>query len=142
VQASYHQAADVAKADNQTGLASGSLPTWAHQEIALGVYSTALPTPPPVALWGPHGSFTAVNDWCAAMMITWPWWSLEALLAGAHRIGQSPKKEVLVFVVMPKCRGGFLWSWSLNSKCPRPMALSMLSGLARSRKKRRSNMDF
>jgi hypothetical protein len=28
------------------------------------------------------------------------------------------------------------------SFCPRPMALSMLSGLAHLRKKRRSNMDF
>jgi hypothetical protein len=52
-QASYHQAADVAKADDQTGLASGSSPTRARQEIALGVYGTAVPTPPQVALWGP-----------------------------------------------------------------------------------------
>jgi hypothetical protein len=52
-QASYHQAADVAEADNQTGLASGSLPTRARQGIALGVYGTAVPTSPRVALWGP-----------------------------------------------------------------------------------------
>ncbi len=52
-QASYHQAADVAEADDQTGLASGSLPTWARQEIALGVCGTAVPTPPQVMLWGP-----------------------------------------------------------------------------------------
>ncbi len=71
--ASYHQAADAAKADSQTGLASGSLPTWAHQEIALGVYGTAVSTPPQVALWGPCGAFPAVNDWHAAMMLTWPW---------------------------------------------------------------------
>jgi hypothetical protein len=61
------------------------------------VYGTAVPTPPQVALWGPCGSFIAVNDRCAAMMLTWPWWSLEGLLAGARRIGHSPKKEVLVF---------------------------------------------
>jgi hypothetical protein len=101
-QASYHQAADVAKADDQTGLASSSLLTQACQEIALGVHSTAVPTPPRVALWGPRGSFTAVNDWRAAMMLTWPWWSLEGLLVGACIIGHSPKEKVLVFVVTPK----------------------------------------
>ncbi len=72
MQASYHQAADVAEADNQTGLASGSSPMRARQEIALGVYGTAVPTPPQVALQGPCGSFIAINDWCAAMMLTWP----------------------------------------------------------------------
>ncbi len=79
----------MAKADNQTGLASGSLPTQARQEIALGVYGTKVPTPPRVALGGPCGSFIAVDDWRAAMMLTWPWWSLEGLLAGARRIGHS-----------------------------------------------------
>jgi hypothetical protein len=83
----------VAKADNQTGLASGSSPTWACQEVALGVYGTAVPIPPRVALWGPHGSFIAVDDRRAAMMLTWPWWSLEGLLAGARRIGHYQKKE-------------------------------------------------
>jgi hypothetical protein len=53
VQASYHQAADVAEADDQTGLASSSSPMRARQEIALGVYGTAVPTPPQIALWGP-----------------------------------------------------------------------------------------
>jgi hypothetical protein len=61
-----------------------------------------VPTPLQVALWDPCGSFTAINDRCAAMMLTWPWWSLEGLLAGARRIGHSPKKEVLIFVVTPK----------------------------------------
>ncbi len=93
MQASYHQAADVAKADGQTGLASGSLPMWVRQEIAVGVYGTAVATPPGVALRGPCGSFIAVNDRRAAMMLTWPWWSLEGLLAGARRIGHSPKKR-------------------------------------------------
>jgi hypothetical protein len=60
----------VAKADNQTGLVSGSLPTRARQEIALGVYGTAVPTPPRVALWGPHESFIAVDDGRAVMMLT------------------------------------------------------------------------
>jgi hypothetical protein len=84
----------VAKADNQTGLASGSLPTWACQEIALGVYSIAVTTLPRVALWGPCGSFFAVNDWRVGMMLTWPWWSLEgSLLAGVLRIGHSPKRK-------------------------------------------------
>jgi hypothetical protein len=92
----------VANADNHLGLASGSSPTRARQEIALGVYCTAVPTPLQDALRGPRGSFTAVDDQHAAMMLTWPCWSLEGLLAGAHRICHSPKKEVLVFVVTPK----------------------------------------
>ncbi len=93
----------MAKADNQTGLASGSLLTWARQEIALGVYGTAVPTPPRVPLWGPCGAFPAVNDQHAVMMPTWPWWSLEgSLLAGVRKIGHSPKKEVLVFIVTPQ----------------------------------------
>ncbi len=93
----------MAKADDQTGLASGQSPLRAHQEIALGVYGTAVLTLPRVALWGPCGSLTAVNDRRAAMMLTWPWLSLEgSLLVGTHRIGHSPKKEVLVFVVTPQ----------------------------------------
>jgi hypothetical protein len=83
----------VAGADDQTWLASGSSPMQARQEIALGVHGTAVPTPPQVALWGPRGSFIAVDDRRAAMMLTWPWWSLECLLAGARRIGHSPKKR-------------------------------------------------
>ncbi len=93
----------MAKADNQTGLTSGSYLMRTRQEIALGVYGTTVPTPPPVTLWGPCGSFPTVNDWCIAMMVTWPWWSLEgSLLAGVRRIGHSIKKEVLVFVVTPQ----------------------------------------
>ncbi len=61
--ASYHQAADVAKANDQTELAFGSLLMRARQKITLGVYSTAAPTPPQVALWGPCGAFPAINDW-------------------------------------------------------------------------------
>ncbi len=84
----------MAKADDQTGLASGSLLTWARQEIALGVYGTAVPTPPRVALRGPCGSFPAIDDPCVAMILTWPWWSLEgSLLAVVRRIGHSPKKK-------------------------------------------------
>ncbi len=83
----------MAEADDQTGLASGSSPMRARQEIALGVYGTAVPTLPQVALWGPRESFIVVNDWRAAMMLTWPWWSLEGLLAGARRIDHSPKKK-------------------------------------------------
>jgi hypothetical protein len=94
VQDSYHQAADVAKANNQTGLASGSLLMQVRQENALGLYGTAAPTLPQVTLWGPCGAFPAVNDWHAAMMLTWAWWSLEcSLLAGVCRIGHSPKKK-------------------------------------------------
>jgi hypothetical protein len=93
----------VAKAGNQTGLASGSLLMQEHQEIALRVYGTAAPTLLGVALWGPCGAFSAVNDWCVGMMLTWPWWSLEgSLLTGVHRIDPSSKKEVLVFVVTPQ----------------------------------------
>ncbi len=73
----------MAEADDQTWLASSSLPMRARQEIALGVHGTAVPTLPRVALWGPRGSFISVDDWHAAMMLTWPWWSLEGLLAGA-----------------------------------------------------------
>ncbi len=84
----------MAKADNQTGLASGSVLMQAHQGIALGVYGTAVPTPPRVALRGPCGSFPAVNDRHVAMMLTRPWWSLEgSLLVGMHRIGHSQKKK-------------------------------------------------
>jgi hypothetical protein len=82
----------VAKANDQTGLASGSLPTRARQEIALGVHGTTVPTPLEVALWGPRGSFITVDDQRAAMMLTWSWWSLEGLLVGARRIGHSQKK--------------------------------------------------
>ncbi len=93
----------MAKANNQTGLASGSLLTWAHQKIALGVYGTAAPTPLQVTLSDPCGAFPTVNDGHAAMMLTWPWWSLKgSLLAGGCRIGHSPKKEVLVSVITPQ----------------------------------------
>ena len=88
----------MAKANDQTGLASGSLPTLARQEIALGVHGTAVPTPPQVALQGPCGSFIAIDDWCAAMMLTWPWWSLEGLLTGARRNGYSLKKRSSCFL--------------------------------------------
>ncbi len=93
----------MAIADDQTGLAFGSLLMRARQEFALGVYRTAVPTPPQVPLRGPYGSFPAIDDWHVAMMLNWPWWSLESLLlVGAHRVGHSPKKEVLVFVVNPQ----------------------------------------
>ncbi len=123
--------------NDQTGLASGSLPTWACQGIACGVQGTAVPTPPLVALQGPWRPFPTVNDWHVSVMLTWPWWSLEGLLAGARRIGPTPKKEVLVFVITPK-QG----RWSLNSKCRRPTALPKLWGLGCSSTKRRSNMGF
>jgi hypothetical protein len=127
----------VAKADDQTGLASGSSPTRARQEIACGVHGTAVPTPPRVALPGPWRPFPAVNDWHVLVTLTWPWWSLEGLLADARRIGPSPKKEVLVFVVTTK-KG----RWSLNSKCHRPTARPMLWGLGRLSTKRRSDIGF
>jgi hypothetical protein len=84
----------VAKADDQTGLASGSSPTRAHQEIARGVYGTAVPTPPRFTRWGLCGSFHAIDDQGVGMMLTWPWWPLEgSLLVGACRIGHSPKNK-------------------------------------------------
>ncbi len=86
----------MAKADDQTGLASSSSPMRARQEIALGVYGTAVPTPPRVALRGPCGSFIAVDDRRAAMMLNGPWWSLEGLLAGTRRIVHAPKKKFFV----------------------------------------------
>jgi hypothetical protein len=93
----------VAEANNQTGLASGSLLTQARQKIALGVCGTAMPTPPQVALWSSCGSFPIVDDWPVAMMLTWHCWSLEdSLLVGVCRVGHSPKIEVLVFVVTPQ----------------------------------------
>ncbi len=92
--ASYHQAADVVKADDQTWVTSGSFPPWACQEITLGVYSTTVPTLLQVALWGPWGAYPTVNDQQVAMPLTWPWWSLEdSLLAGTHIISHSPKKK-------------------------------------------------
>jgi hypothetical protein len=48
-----------------------------HQEIALGVYGLVGPPPQQVTLRGPLGAFPAVNNWHVAMMLTWPWWSLE-----------------------------------------------------------------
>ncbi len=43
---------------------------------------------------GPCGSFPAINDRRVAMMLTWPWWSMEgSLLAGIPRIGHSLKKK-------------------------------------------------
>ncbi len=88
----------MAKSDNQTGLVYGSSPTRARQEIALGVHGTTVPTPPQVALQGPPGSFIAIDDWRAAMMLTWPWWSLEGLLVGARQICDSPKKRKFSFL--------------------------------------------
>jgi hypothetical protein len=75
----------VAEADDQTGLASGSAPAWARQEIARGAYGTTVPTPPQVALPGPWRPFPAVNDWRVSTSLTWPWWSLE----GLHAHGRS-----------------------------------------------------
>ncbi len=92
----------MAEANDQTGLASSSSPTWVRQEIARGVYGTTVPTLPRVALQGPWGPFPAVDDRRVPVMLTWPWWSLEGLLAGSLRIGPSSKKEVLVFIVTPK----------------------------------------
>ncbi len=87
----------MAKAEGHTGLASGSLPTWVRQEIALGVYDTVVQTLPQVALWGPCEAFPAVDDWHVAMMLTWPWWSLQgSLLAGVCRIGHSPKMKLSI----------------------------------------------
>jgi hypothetical protein len=97
VQASYHHAADVAEADNQTGLASGSFPMWACQDIARGVYGNAVPTPPQVALQGPWRPFPAINDRRVLMTLSWLWWSLGGLLEGARRIGPSPKKRSSCF---------------------------------------------
>ncbi len=85
----------MAKADDQTGLASGLLLMWARQEITLGVYGRAVPTPLRVALWGPYGAFPAINDWCVAMMLTWSWWSLGGLLlAGQVELATHLKKKL------------------------------------------------
>jgi hypothetical protein len=86
----------VAKADNQTGLASGSSPTWACQEIALGVYGTAVPTPPRVALWDPCGAFPTLNDRHVALGGPWKAPCLRV------RVELAIKNEVLVFVVTPQ----------------------------------------
>ncbi len=97
VPASYHQAADVAKANGQTGLASGSALTWAHWEIALGVYCLMGPTPPRVTLWSPWRVFPAVNEQRVAMTLAWPWWSLEGLiLAGRIELATQLKKKVSI----------------------------------------------
>jgi hypothetical protein len=96
VSTSYHQAADVDYTNNQTGLFSGSALARVHQEIALGVYSLASPTPLQVALWGPCRAFPAINEWHVAIALSWPWWSLEGFACMPYRIGHSPEKEVLV----------------------------------------------
>jgi hypothetical protein len=93
----------VAKANNQTGLTSGTLSLRACQEIDLGVNRPICPTLPQVALWSPCGAFPAVKERCVAMALFWPWWSLEgSLLMGAPRIDHSSKKEVLNFLVTPQ----------------------------------------
>jgi hypothetical protein len=94
----------VAYTNGQTGLASGSAFARAHQEPALGVYGLVGPTPPQVALHGPCGAFPVVDKWHVAIMLTYPWWSLEGSCLQAGRIGDSLKKEVLV--VTPQW-GGF-----------------------------------
>ncbi len=62
--ASYHQAADVGKADDQTGIASGSSPPRTCQEIALGLYCTAFPTWLRVPLHGPLRGIEGLNSKC------------------------------------------------------------------------------
>jgi hypothetical protein len=87
----------MAKANNQTGLASGTSPPQACQEVALGVNRPICPTLLQVALWGPCGAFPTINERCVAMML------MEgSLLEGARRISHSPKKEVLDLVVTPQ----------------------------------------
>ncbi len=99
--ASYHRAADIAKDDNQTGLASPSSPPWACKEIALGLFSTVVPTLLRVALQGSFGAFPAIDEWCVAMMLTWPWWSLEGSCLRVHVELATLQKEALVLDVVP-----------------------------------------
>jgi hypothetical protein len=74
-QLAYHQAADVAKADNQTWLTSGSVLMRAHQEIALGVYGLAGPAP------------AACNDDANLALIV----PGRLKFCGVRRIGHSPE---------------------------------------------------
>ena len=72
----------------------------AHQGLARGVYGLASPTPPRVVLRGPWGSNIAVDDWRVAVMLTWPWWSLEGSRDRARFT--TALSSVGVFVVTPQ----------------------------------------
>ncbi len=69
-------------ANNKTGLFSSLAIARAHPGIALRVHRPAGPTLPQVALWGPCGAFSTVNDWQLVMTLAWPWWSLEGFARG------------------------------------------------------------
>ncbi len=85
----------MAKANDQTGLASGSGLMQAHREIALEVYGLAGPTPPRVAPRGPCGEFPAVNERSVALTLTWSRWSLEGLIfAGRVELATHLKKKL------------------------------------------------
>ena len=118
-QLAYHQAADVAKADNQTWLTSGSVLMRAHQEIALGVYGLAGPTPPWFALQGPWEAFPTLDERHVVMTLTWPWWSLEgSILTGRVILATHLKKKLSYLMYFNSSVGN-----GLNSKCPRPTTL-------------------
>jgi hypothetical protein len=120
-QLAYHQVADVANVDNQTGLASGSALMRAHQEIALGLCGLTGPTLLQVALWGSWGVFSAVNEQCVVMTLTWTWLSLEgSILAGRIELATHLKKSSR-FQSNSSVGGG------LNSKCPRPTPMTLLN---------------
>ncbi len=81
--------ADVASADNQTGLPIGLALARSHHRLALGVFRVTRPTPLRVAPWGPQKEFFTANDRRAA--IRWiilgdPWKACSL----PHKIGQSP----------------------------------------------------
>jgi hypothetical protein len=89
-----HCPADVASADDQTGLPIGSVLSRLHHVFALGVFRVTSPTPPQVALWGPQKGFFVVDDWRAAicwLVLGGPW----KACSWPHKIGQSPTRRFL-----------------------------------------------
>ncbi len=105
VSAVYHRPADIDDANDQTGLPLGAALARAHQGLARGVYVLVSPTPPRVVLWGPWGSIISIYDWCAVMMLTRPWWSLEG---SCNRVQfTTALSSWRGFVVTPQEKEGF-----------------------------------
>ncbi len=96
----YPRPADIGDANDQTGLPLGAALARVHQGLAHGVYGLASQTPLRVTLRGPWGSNIAINDWRAAVMLTWPWWSLKGSCDRARFT--TTLSSVGIFVVTPQ----------------------------------------
>ncbi len=86
----YHCPADIDNADDQTGLPLGAALVHVHQGITRGVYR----------LHCPCGSNIVINDWRAAMTLTWPWGSSEGSHDGS--CFATTLSSVGIFVVTPQ----------------------------------------